>query len=46
MTAPVLVQVYTRKIHFVNCIEYLSQCRLVNQTHLFIASDAPKTDAD
>lgn len=44
--APVLVQVYTRKIHFINCIESLAKCRLANQTHLFIASDAPKTDAD
>jgi len=44
--APLIVQVYTRKNHFINCIESLSKCRLADQTHLFIASDAPKTDAD
>jgi len=44
--APVLVLVYTRKKHFIDCIESLSRCRLANQTHLFIASDAAKTEAD
>jgi len=44
--APVLVSVYTRKKHFVDCIESLSRCRMANQTHLFIASDAAKTEAD
>jgi len=46
MIAPILVQVYNRKAHFVNCIESLAQCRLANETHLFIASDASRTDAD
>jgi len=46
MIAPVLVQVYNRKEHFINCIESLAQCRLANQTHLFITSDAPKSDKD
>jgi hypothetical protein len=44
--APVIVQVYTRKDHFINCIESLSKCKLADQTRLFIASDAPKTSAD
>jgi hypothetical protein len=44
--APVIIQVYTRKNHFINCIESLYKCRLAEQTHLFIASDSPKTESD
>jgi len=44
--APILVQVYTRKKHFTNCIESLAQCKLAEQSHLFIASDAPKNEDD
>ena len=44
--APILVTVYNRKKHFVECIESLSRCRMADQTHLFIASDAAKTEAD
>jgi len=46
MLTPVLVQVYTRKMHFVNCIDSLSKCKLASQTHLYIASDAPKNEMD
>lgn len=44
--APILIQVYTRTQHFMNCVESLSQCRLADQSHLFIVSDAPKTEKD
>jgi hypothetical protein len=39
--APVLVSVLDRNIHFQNCITSLSKNPLANQTHLFIALDAP-----
>jgi glycosyltransferase involved in cell wall biosynthesis len=46
MIAPVLITVYNRRKHFIECVESLAQCRLADQTHLFIASDAAKTDTD
>ena len=44
--APILIQVYTRKAHFINCVESLSQCKLADKSHLFIVSDGPKTEKD
>ncbi len=44
--APILIQVYTRKTHFVNCVESLAKCRMADKSPLFIASDAPKTEKD
>jgi hypothetical protein len=44
--APILIQVYTRKQHFINCVESLARCRLADQSHLIIASDAGKTEDD
>jgi len=46
MTAPILILVYNRKKHFINCVESLLKCKLADQTHLFIASDAAKTETD
>ena len=42
--SPILIQVYTRKNHFINCVESLSRCKLADKSHLFIVSDAPKTE--
>jgi len=43
---PVMIQVYTRKQHFINCVESLLQCHLADRAHLIIASDAGKTESD
>lgn len=39
--APVLISVLDRDNHFKNCVESLSQNIFANETHLFIALDAP-----
>lgn len=44
--APILVTVYNRISHFKRCIESLKKCDLSNQSHLFVAIDAPFREAD
>mgnify|MGYP001060087297 CR=1 FL=1 len=44
--APILVTVYNRINHFKRCIESLKKCDLSNQSHLFVAIDAPFREAD
>lgn len=44
--SPVLVSVYNRIEHFKKCIESLRENYLAEQTHLFIAVDAPYQERD
>lgn len=39
--APVLISVYHRKEHFIQCINALKENELSNETELYIVSDAP-----
>lgn len=39
--APILITVYNRNLHFQNCVESLKNCDLANQSHLYVAIDAP-----
>lgn len=43
--APILVQVYTRKEHFIACIESLLKCKEAEHSTLFICSDAGRDTA-
>jgi len=42
--APIMVSVYDRIIHFRQCIESLKENKYADQSHLFIAIDAPYKD--
>jgi hypothetical protein len=44
--SPILITVYNRVNHFINCIESLKKCHLAKQSHLFIAIDAPYQNTD
>lgn len=44
--SPIFVTVYNREKHFRNCIESLKACKLSNNSHLFVAIDAPFRDED
>lgn len=41
--SPVLIQVYDREEHFIKCIDSLTKCIGAQQTVVYIASDAAKT---
>lgn len=44
--APIMVSVYNREIHFRKCIESLRECFHAEQSHLFVAIDAPYRKED
>ncbi|MGD0712123.1 MAG: FkbM family methyltransferase [Bacteroidales bacterium] len=44
--APILVSVYNRKQHFINCIEALKNNRLASESILYVVSDAASTIED
>jgi hypothetical protein len=44
--APVLVSVYNRPKHFMECIETLSRNSFASETPLFVAIDAPSREID
>ena len=44
--APIMVSVYNRELHFQMCIESLKACKFSENSHLFVAIDAPFRDED